>query len=638
MGIKAKYLKSAAIEAVGRVASKADLTAYVGAATTIQTPEGRVFNKVVSSATVDNDFVLPVAGDSASRWLWSPPNGVIEVDKIGIPSPSEGITNAATAIQKAITYAKTLTATYGGMYRAVVQLPAGQFRLTSTVNCTEMNGVIVRGSSRGYGTVLTGCTSGDGTGQGIMFDFTGSTFASLENVFLSIDSAWGASTSKIAVMYALGESGGNQTGGLRCTMKDVIIQCSDMPSVNGGLGTIGLVCVASEEFAVQNCSIKANLPVLLSNKRNLADMGYADVTLTSPYATVRSVQASQGVNSFTGQMTLLGVNRRQPAMILNGVNEVHFHGYIGRENVTASAAGNNIEYAILTCQSTYEISISGTIESYPTIIRSASPLEGCELKVSNANLTDASKPLIDVTNAGMVSDLRAYIKIPNAANPDERSSRFLLYHDPISGGDEPSTTIIRNSVVSCPHIINNLFAVSQPLLKRSDNLQVLTAQPFVKQGNVVRSLFTNKVSLGTHKAVNDATGVAFRFRQCDRTTTALNNGGYYRAVYRGILWAGTSGSGGNAVATFTATFLMAQATNSGLGNVDSTIFIEDGSTTAGAYINVTDINVTMTFDGTFGYITVTPTTTGNGVGEPISVSGTLELATDFYVNEAIPLA
>ena len=74
---------------------------------------------------------------------------------------------------------------------------------------------------------------------------------------------------------------------------------ADNASANGGLGSIGLLNIRSEEFYIHECVIRANAPLILSYTSNIAVIG-VNYTASSSYQALLGGTGSMGVTDITG--------------------------------------------------------------------------------------------------------------------------------------------------------------------------------------------------------------------------------------------------------------------------------------------------------------------------------------------------
>ncbi|MEZ0609317.1 glycosyl hydrolase family 28-related protein [Fibrella sp. WM1] len=527
----------------------------------------------------------------------------------------DGSRDDAPAIQAAINYAKSLQANPFAQYKATVYFPAGYYLINSSINLTGAGGIWLVGDGGPYlNTIILG-----NTGNRPMFDFTGSSQSGCENFTFLPSSASAPST--LGVQFAL-----SSTGGLNCGIKRCYFQMTDVPTANGGFGSIGLLNVRSEEFYIHECLIRANVPLVMSYAANITYTG-VNYTATSNFQTVTAGSGSMGVTSINGT-SLQTLEKRQPAVVLNGTNSFNFQGYMSR---LSTANGTN-ETAILCLNSTINLKIHATIESFSRLLQVRDTgFAYNQLDIISANSTAPTTELIDVTNC-IVTSLRARIGLPNAS---ERANRTVLYHAPASNGTQQVAGIVQNSEIDCYDITNNNQIITQALLKKSANMVFNTGRPFEKKGGKIRQLTNNRVSAGTLGALTTAT--IFQFQEARLTSTTANNSGYYRINIDGVLKAGGYGSGAAATLCFEAQIVVNQKFDGTLDPISITTVILDQSVTNPSYLNVNGMVLDLTFSGGIGRVTLVPRVSGSGTGEAVYYEGSAEIQSDFFVNDPVPL-
>ncbi|GAB3506021.1 hypothetical protein GCM10027341_38520 [Spirosoma knui] len=400
----------------------------------------------------------------------------------------------------------------------------------------------------------------------------------------------------------------------------------DSPSANNGFGSVGLLNIRSEEFFIHECRLIANTPLILSNNPSLSATGI-NYTAVSPFQTLTPGAGSMGVVSINGT-SLQGLERRQPAMVLIGTNSVNFQGYLGR---IVANTGNN-ETAIQCISFTTNLKVHATVESYSRLLQARDTGFGSsEIDIVTANATAPNTELIDVTGS-IVAGLKARVSLPL---PTERSNRYVLYHAPIGGGNQPAGGTISNSEITCFDITSNQFITTGNMLKRATNVVFNTSKPFEKRGGRIHQLFNNNTSAGTNNAV--ATVTALQFLQANQQAINNTNGGYYRVWLDGVVRAGSYYSGAAATLSFQAQVLVNQRLNGAFDAPSITIITLDKNVTNPSYLDISGVVVAITFANGVGTVTVTPRVLGTANNEPVIYDGQAELQSDFLVNDPIPL-
>lgn len=526
----------------------------------------------------------------------------------------DGSRDDAPAIQSAINFAKTRSANPFAPYLATVYFPAGYYLINSPIDLTNATGIWLVGDGGPYlNSIILG-----NTGNRPMFDFSGSSQAGCENfTFLPVGGT-GNTPSVIGVIFAL-----TNNGGLNCGIKRCYFQMTDIASANGGLGSIGIVNIRSEEFYIHECLIRANSPVILSYSSNIV-VPNANFTVTS-IQTLAAGTGSMGVTNIIAT-SLQAVQKRQPALILIGTNSLNFQGYISR---IAASLGTN-ETAILCAIATTNLKVNATIESFSRMLQVRdSGFESCDLDVVAANATSPSTELFDVTNC-VVTGLQLKVSQPVGS---ERN-RTVLYHAPANGGTQQAAGSLFNCEINSVSVPNNQFIISANLLKRATNVTLNTLNPFEKRGGRIRQLTNSRISFGVVGSITAAT--VFQFKEARLSTTA-NNSGFYRLWVDGIVKAGGYGSGAAATLAFQAQIVVNQRFNGPLDNPSITVITLDMSTTDPAYLTINGLLVSLTFINGEGSVTINPKVGGTGTGEPVYYEGFTEIQSDFFINDPIPL-
>ncbi|MCK8492305.1 glycoside hydrolase family 55 protein [Spirosoma sp. RP8] len=527
----------------------------------------------------------------------------------------DGSKDDAAAIQKAIDFAKTRSANPYAPYLTTVYFPAGYYLVGSPINLTNATGIWLVGDGGSYlNTVILGIT-----GNQPMFDFSGSSYSGCENfTFLPAGNASNSST--IGVQFAR-----TNNGGLNCGIKKCYFQMADNASANGGLGSIGLLNIRSEEFYIHECVIRANAPLILSYTSNIAVIG-VNYTASSSYQALLGGTGSMGVTDITGT-SLQAIEKRLPAMILLGTNTINFQGYLSR--LLSSGSGSN-ETAILCATYTTNLRVHATIESFSRAVQVLnSALENCDLNLVVANSTTPNTELVDVTNC-FVSGLRLSVSQPVSS---ERN-RIVIYHAPVANNTQQAVGSITNSEITCSAVPSNEFIISANLLKRSTNVLFNTLIPFEKRSGRIRQLTNSRVSFGTVGSITSASILQFREA---RLTNVNNNSGHYRFWIDGTIKAGGYGSGKAASLSFQAQIIVNQRYDGVLDPFSSTVITLDQSSTDPSYLSISGIVANLTFTNNIGSITLLPRVLGNGTGEPVYYEGFVEFQSDFFINDPFPL-
>ena len=520
------------------------------------------------------------------------------------------------AIQKAIDYAKTVATPGGGSYRPTIYFPAGYYYISSPINITNADGIWLTGDGgKWLNTCIFGHTSG------IMFDFSGSNQSGCENFYFLSATPSGSIRSTIGVQFAL-----TSNGGTNCGIRNCSFLMQDFPTANSGSGTIGICNIRSEEFFTHDCFVRANIPVILSNTAAINTIGI-NFTASSPYQALAPNTGSMGVVHIAAT-SLQSIEKRQPAIILNGTNSINFQGYIGR----ASGINGTNETAILCNQYTTNISIHATIESFSRVLKlvGTNHLDGAQLNLAVANSTSPTTELFDFTDC-FVKGLKLSLSLPNSS---ERANRYIIYHD----GNRQINASIYNSEITCYDLTDNTYIISANLLKRANSVIFHTSNPFEKRSGRLRQLSNNIVQAGQNGTAISA--IVFQFRQANYQIPINNaNGGFYRLWIDGIIRCGSYNSGYMCTLSFQAQIIANQIYNGTLFPPSVTVIVLDKNATNPAAIDIAGVIVNLQFssDG-LGTVTVTPQVMGGGIGEPIYYEGFTEMQSNFLINDPIPLS
>ncbi|TAE27299.1 MAG: hypothetical protein EAZ91_16150 [Cytophagales bacterium] len=528
-----------------------------------------------------------------------------------------GQVDDTAAIQRAVNFARTQSfPTGGGAYRITIFFPAGFYYITAPIDLTNANGIWLVGDGGPYlNTNILGNTSG------AIFDFSGSSLSGCENFLFVSSTGSGAIRSTIGVQFAL-----TGNGGLNCGIRNCSFQMEDYPTANNGFGSIGILNVRAEEFFINDCLVRANAPVVMSNAVSVTGQGVS-FTATSRYQALVQGVGSMGSTNIQGT-SLQTYEKRQPALVLNGTNSLSFQGYLSRSTATN---GTN-ETAIYCNQYTTNLRIFAIIESFSRVMRvTNSGFESNEFNIVSSSVTSPTTELFDFTNC-YVKGFKLQLSLPVLS---ERNNRYVIYHAPSSDPNQQAAGNITNSEISCYDINSNQYIISANYLRKGENLIFNTFRPFEKRGGRIRQLSNDSVIAGTVGSPTTAT--VYRFLQADNFASPNGRGGFYRIIVDGVIRAGSYGSGGTAVLSFQSQILVNQ---NYLGSQDPaaiSVVTFARSATDASYISVNGITVNISFAGGVGTVTVLPRVSGRGTTEPINYDGTVELQNDFLVNSSIPL-
>ncbi len=527
----------------------------------------------------------------------------------------DGSVDDSVAIQKAVDYASSLSANPFAKYSATIYIPAGYYLISNPINLTNKNGIWVVGDGGSYfNTIILG-----NTGSRAMFDFSGSSHAGCENLTFLPSSSTNPST--LGVQFAL-----TSTGGLNCGIRKCFMQMTDVPTANAGFGSIGLLNVRSEEFFIHECRFIASTPLVMGLSVDFSPSGIS-YTASSAFQTLTLGTGSMGVTSINGT-SLQSIEKRRPAMVLYGTNSLSFQGYLGQ--IVANTGTN--ETAILCVSYTTNLKVHATVESFSRVLQIRDTGFGSsEIDVVSANSTSPTTELFDVTGCTIVN-VKVRVSLPVVS---ERPNRYVIYHSPIAGGNQPATGFMSNCEIECYDIPSNQYIMTQNLLKKSTNVTLNTVSPFEKRGGRIRQLYNNVSGGGANNSVSPIN--VLRFLQAIQLPINNTNGGYYRIWIDGVVRAGSYYSGAAATLAFQAQIVINQRFNGVFDAPGITIITLDESISNPSYLTLTGVLVDINFANGIGVVSVTPRLTGSATGEPVYFDGLVELQSDYLVNEALPI-
>ncbi len=611
------------------------VSTYLGLRKRLLLRDGRVYNYVADSTLpVDNGMVLPVAGKNPvlvpGRWIGDAADGVNI--KRWYEAQGNGNANDTVAINRAIAFVKRQIGLGYGVYRPTVIFPSGFYR-TEGVNATELNGICLQGEGGSYvnATLI-------GIGNNAIVDVTGSSQFKIFNLgFISNKLEVGCA--KIGILCSLGQiiaENGDliTTGGLNGTVKGCSFELDDLPQANGGFGSVGIANVCSEEMAITDCLIRANCPVLLTQRFDLTALTGKPCIFKSDYGTVHPNGPSMTVVRIDDNVSLQVIQRRTPGLVLVNAGSVFFNGYItqykrdeGTEKVAIRAYGQ-----------AQNMTFDGVVEGFSTIFDAPTIVNDVYFRMETANQQDKTQPIFITARTLRIKDCRWTVTFPNV---DDLNGRFFLYHPPINGNNSPASIAIINSTFACSDWIDNGLFISANALKQATNCHFLTGQPFARINTSVVDLKGYVVPLGTVPANNsDVVATVVRFRKPEKGDPTVGNGGVYRGRIRGLIVGGTYSSAGRCHLDVDASFLLAQNANGTLHvpSASSQVLVLNENTTNEAFLKLSVLNFGVDMSGNFGVFQLVIRNSGTGVNQPITFQGKIELIGDFAVEAPILFA
>jgi Pectate lyase superfamily protein len=247
-----------------------------------------------------------------------------------------------------------------------INFPAGTCRIGHSINLTNIpQGLVLHGQGRtdiglAAGTRILGETGG------VMVDLTGSSFVTIEQLTLFAGST---NPSTIGVLDA--RSAANIYSQFN-VLRNITIKLPDIPSANGGHGTVGVYNYAAEIFDLDEVYAYADTPVVVFND-NLWSLSSPNTTII---ATGPGHQQSTSVVSLRGSTTLWA--RGGPALALYNVINVNLYGaYLN------STTNNPYPYALDSEASETTLHLDFNSENFKQLWRVVGTQRGVTL---NANV------------------------------------------------------------------------------------------------------------------------------------------------------------------------------------------------------------------------------------------------------------
>jgi len=549
--------------------------------------------------------------------------------------PFDGVTDAYASLAKYIAWVKTFT-TVPTVYRWPVNLGAGMYKITQTLDFTNTSGINLQGPVGSYiNAGIFGYTAGP------ILDFSGSTMSGFNSLFMQSQAAW-ANHSTIGVLFAL-----TATGGLNCSASNFYIDMEDMPTANGTIGSIGLLNIRAEEFDMDHYQIRANCPAIFSANSDLSRYGSGIApVITSALATASGAGITAGLGSMGvvnggNKGSLLGINFQMPCLLLHYPNSFEFNGYLSRvgTTVTANAYAASGQAIAVGMYSGGNVKIRATCETCASIAyveAGNSNLEFDNVVTSKPNAIAGTLFQLEPSSYIKASDLN--VTIPNSTDTDRgpgTGTRRFIYATPT--GDNPIIASLYDVRMFCREISDNTHFINPALLRNANNVMVLSSKPFRKDGNKITGLTNFRVALGTIAA--PVAGTVANVTAVDRVTMGSNNEASYRFMIDGQVVAGTQGtthaaSGNVSVVGFHNEVTIAQGSTSGQAKgISSVLGAYANSSTAQAAVTAVAADATLA-NGIWS-VTITPTSTGADGTLPINFDGYLSVEAIHAVNGAI---
>jgi hypothetical protein len=320
-----------------------------------------------------------------------------------------------------------------------------------------------------------------------MIDTCGSLFVRLEDMALSSVEAGLSNPSRVGILQA------TLTVKPECqfhTYRNVMIDLPDIPTANGGYGTVGIANCQAESVTYDSLFIRCNLPAILTVT------SYFLGGIDSPYypGGIDPLVRSMGSVKFVGHNNLWTVNRRSPAVLMSGVDDMSFSGEI--TSIGTSGTDNTAFQIQTACTN---ITINAVVEGRGTVFRLTGPLIAANVNIVSGNPIDPTAPVIYgiVDSGGAIydSDMKFTLSGPAPSGTDLSLNRNLVAW---SGEDD---TYFRNTTIK----------TNQPKAHAIDTLSTALISNSTFRGLVIEAadgkLDTNVRVLSSLGAIADPAGL-----------------------------------------------------------------------------------------------------------------------------------
>jgi hypothetical protein len=412
---------------------------------------------------------------------------VINVKDYG--AVGDGIVDDTAAIQFCIDNYSSITLTNytpPGGRKCSIFFPNARYRITSTINLTSTgaDGKLrhgthlefeLRNASTEQGTLLVG-----ETGEKPIIETTGSDGIFLENVGM-ISASNSTNESRIGILHARPAPAGNSA--FRHVYENLYIRLTSQIGVNGGLGSIGLINIASEETNYHNLEVWANTAVVVSDT-GLVEFTNKDLNgrltyqIKSAFGFTFEPHGSTTGISFGGDSRLISWDYFSPIVLFHGsINQGYSFDNVGFIKFLPSQQGGlaygpssgdgfvatgKYCYAIETSANLDRLKLFGQMEGCSRFMLLKGTMNRCDIELglagwnNNGNFNDKSFPYIALDQKGINNfGLRNWI----------RHSKFKMTTDtdstvPFLGFLSPLTTAMELEIANCEFEFDSFSTVN----------------------------------------------------------------------------------------------------------------------------------------------------------------------------------
>lgn len=228
-----------------------------------------------------------------------------------------------------------------------IWLPPGAWRITSPINATNRGARGIRfhgcfmgspNSSNDYGTVIIADTGG------VLFDFTGTLSYEFYNVKIQPGTVNPSTIGILAARCASWSFFG--------TLFNTTINMADLPTANGGVGSIAVYNCESEQMRMFNVTLRANTPMVMT-AHNIYDVA-------SPFQTINIAPSTMSHVTIGGASEFWAYNG--PGCVLENIHTIYL------DNVYFYKERAGVEYAIKVIGRATNFKMYGNVEAYQHLL------------------------------------------------------------------------------------------------------------------------------------------------------------------------------------------------------------------------------------------------------------------------------